>query len=271
MPTEVREPTQAASLVIAIANGDRFAEEQLISTYYRGLYFILNRRTKNPHLSEDIAQEAFIIVIQKARAGAIQNPEAIASFVRQTGINLLIAHIRKETRRDTHCSDDIEIHPPKDQLDISNALHNQNVMALVQQVMTELPTDRDRDLLRNYFVYDKNKQQICQELNLSPEHFDRVLFRARQRLKQLIKHKLALPEHTKDIFTVLSLSFICALIYQAAQPSAPHLFLAVVRENPSSIHLLFKTHEPSSRFILARHINHSEFIGAQLTPKSRSV
>lgn len=271
MPTEVREPNQAASLVIAIANGDRHAEEQLISTYYRGLYFILNRQTKDPYLSEDIAQETFIIVIQKARAGAIQNPEAIASFVRQTGINLLIGHIRKETRRDTHCSDDIEIHPPKDQLDISKALHNQNVLALVQQVITELTTDRDRDLLRNYFVYDKNKPQICQELNLSPEHFDRVLFRARQRLKQLIKHKLALPEKTKDISTLLSLTFFCAFIYQPAQSPTPHLFLVVVRENPSTIHLLFKTPEPSSRFILAHHINHSEHIGTQLTPKSRSV
>jgi len=264
----------AESLVARIANGEKLAEQQLVKNYYRGLFFVLNRQCKNSNLSEDLTQDTFILVIQKARDGLIRNPAALAAFIRQTGINLLIGHIRKETRHDTHCAEDIEIHAPSENLDLSHALHNEKVLALVQQVMTELPTDRDREMLRNYFVYDKNKQQICHELDLSPEHFDRVLFRARQRLKQLIEHKLSSPlrkSDSSDVTTLLSLLVMLGLVYQLPSSTELSLFLIVVRETPQVSHLTFETPEQSSRFTSNYLRVVSEEVGKQLKPESRGT
>ena len=45
---------------------------------------------------------------------------------------------------------------------------------------------RDREILRRYYLSDDDKQRICQDLQLTSAHFDRVLFRAKQRMRELI-------------------------------------------------------------------------------------
>ncbi|NCP65721.1 MAG: sigma-70 family RNA polymerase sigma factor [Paraglaciecola sp.] len=263
------------ALVQRIANGDKSAEKQLVSTYYRGLFFILNRQTSNPTLSEDLTQDTFILVIQKARLGEILNPAALNGFIRQVGINLLIAHFRKESRRATHSVDDIDIHIPDAELDISRALHSEKILAVVQQVISELPTDRDRDLLRRFFVYDKPKAQICEELCLSAEHFDRVLFRARQRLKQVIELKLSTGSGSTptDFSHLLTIVLLLSAVQVGSSPSPifSNLFLHVLRESPVAKHLIETTPEPSSRLVAIEAANIDGIQGKQFSPESRCV
>ena len=233
----VRQNTQveqAELLLKRIAEGDRQAEQILVDTYYRGLYFILNRQTQNHSLSEDLVQDTFIIVLQKARDNLIQNPAALAAFIRQTGVNLLIGHIRKETRRDTQGVEEIDFHSPCDGLDLSRALHSDQLLQLTAQMFEELTTQRDRDLLRCYYVYDQSKAQICQQLALSPEHFDRVLFRARQRLKRLIEDKLNIvpKPQAANIATLLAVALSLGLILESTHLGATLDSSAeLVREN----------------------------------------
>jgi len=44
--------------------------------------------------------------------------------------------------------------------------------------------------LISYYAKEEEKSSICDRLELTSAHFDRVLFRARSRLKQLIDFKL---------------------------------------------------------------------------------
>jgi len=48
---------------------------------------------------------------------------------------------------------------------------------------------RDRDLLMRFYLHDEDKALICRELNLSEEHFNRVIFRARNRFRELLEHR----------------------------------------------------------------------------------
>jgi DNA-directed RNA polymerase specialized sigma24 family protein len=136
-----KEISQAESIVQRIATGDKLAEQELVSTYYRGLIFILNRQT----LSEDLIQDTFILVIQKARDNGITNPAALSAFIRQIGINLLIGHKRKVTQRDSHGEDNIEIHAPTDNMEISRALHSDKLLQITSQLLNELKTPRDKE------------------------------------------------------------------------------------------------------------------------------
>lgn len=232
------------SLIERIRKGQKEAEQELVTQYWRGLYFILKHRSQNPDLAADIAQDTFIVVIQKARNGEILKHDALNAYIRQTGINLLIGHYRKESRRDTSAVADIEIHAPTDDMEISHSLHSEKMLMLVQQLMNELSNDRDRQLLRNYFVYDKSKQQICTELELSAEHFDKVLFRARQRLKQVILHKLVTePLSNKDVTTIL-LSIVLVLCINSSlshSDSSMNIFDFSLRDNTSLSHLTIAT------------------------------
>jgi len=74
----------------------------------------------------------------------------------------------------------------------------------------ELPTERDRQLLTRFYLDGTDKQQLCRDLGLSPKHFDRVLMRARSRLRTIIERRaphLALFPRILSIFLPLMMSF----------------------------------------------------------------
>lgn len=180
----------AGELVIRIGVGDKAAETELVNKYWKSLYFILNRRCSDQQLASDIAQDTFIVVITKARNGEINTPDAIAGFIRQTGVNLLIAHFRKETRRATDAHGEVSFEIPDDKTNVERAVESRDSLKLVQQLIGEMKVDRDRDLLVSYYANEEEKVSICNRLGLTSAHFDRVLFRARSRLKQLIDFKM---------------------------------------------------------------------------------
>jgi RNA polymerase sigma-70 factor (ECF subfamily) len=59
--------------------------------------------------------------------------------------------------------------------------------AIVRRVLAELKNDRDREILSRYYIADQDKEDICRDLDLSDLHFNRVLFRARQRYRELFE------------------------------------------------------------------------------------
>nr|WP_241737644.1 sigma-70 family RNA polymerase sigma factor [Neptunicella marina] len=201
----------ADKLVTLIAAHDEQAEKLLFERYWQGLQFILARRVKEQHLIEDLAQETILLVLHKARNGEINNPKALNGFVRNTAINLLIAHQRKEIRRATSCDENIEDYPLNEPSDLSHIQYCEATLRLVEQLLSELTSARDKKILQYFYLYEKDKQQICDELVLSAAHFDRVLFRARSRLKQLMQHKIS-PEHNGlNAFKVFAISLISLL------------------------------------------------------------
>lgn len=184
------EAKPAGELVVRIGAGDTSAETELVNKYWKSLYYILNRRCNDNQLASDIAQDAFIVVINKARNGEINSPNAIAGFIRQVGVNLLLAHFRKEARRATDNHGEVSFDIPDDKSNLERAVESRDTLKLVQQLIGELKVDRDRDLLVSYYANEEEKSSICQRLDLTPAHFDRVLYRARARLKQLIDFKM---------------------------------------------------------------------------------
>jgi RNA polymerase sigma-70 factor (ECF subfamily) len=56
---------------------------------------------------------------------------------------------------------------------------------VVRQVLGELYSQRDREVLYRFYVAEEDKEQICIDLGLSSLHFNHVLFRARERFRNL--------------------------------------------------------------------------------------
>ena len=49
-----------------------------------------------------------------------------------------------------------------------------------------MDSQRDRTLLVRFYLDEEEKESICQDLRLDARQFDRVLHRARQRLRQVL-------------------------------------------------------------------------------------
>lgn len=245
-------------LLEKIRKGNKQAEQELVEKYYKGLHYILFQRSSDHELANDIAQETFIVVIKKARLGEIENPSSLSSFVRNVGINLLIAGYRKESRQKTDASDEIDLQIASNSPHIPEQLNSAKVRELVTQMMKELPTDRDRDLLMRYFVYGQDKEEVCQALELTSAHFDRVLHRARSRLKQILQHKFDVEIGSLSISQLLSVVFVASLVSSQQNSTEHKEYTTLVREFPVSSHSIHVADENMSVNYLLRHSAESE-------------
>jgi RNA polymerase sigma-70 factor (ECF subfamily) len=182
-------PDDAARLVARIQAGDRAAEAELVARFSHGLLLMLRRLAQNPALADDLHQETLSLVLEKIRRSEVREPDKLAGFIRSTARNLFIAGRRKEARYRT-LDDGEEGAPPVPGLIDRSPAPLDRVLASeearqVQRLLGELRYDRDRQVLFRFYLSDESKEEICEDLGIEPEHFNQVIFRARERLREL--------------------------------------------------------------------------------------
>lgn len=184
---ERTEPEVAASLVRRIRAGDAVAETELVERYSRGLLYMLRRTAGDPALADDLHQETFRIVLERLRERELEDPERLAGFLHRTAKNLFVAGYRKGVRRKTDGEvEGMEAVPDAASGPLQETLRQEEAV-LVRRLIGELDTDRDRQILYRFYIAEEDKERICAALGLSSLHFNRVLFRARQRFKELLE------------------------------------------------------------------------------------
>jgi RNA polymerase sigma factor (sigma-70 family) len=180
-------------LVARVRAGEALAETEIVRRYARAVLTVAQQRMGHFENARDVAQETFIIVLERLRGPGIDDPERLSGFIRNTAVNLAVGEMRKQTRRRTDTGTDII-----DLLVDENAgpiclLERHEIVALVQELIAELRVARDRQLLWKHYVLDEGKSELCREFGLNDDHFDRVIHRARHRLRELAEARHALP------------------------------------------------------------------------------
>lgn len=178
----------SVDLVHRIVSGDPAAEAELVHRFSRALTFLLRRLTRDEAAAEDLFQETFRLVIEKVRGGELRDPERLPGFVSSMARNLFLGSVRRSGRRQKWHGDPEagEAAPDPAPGQLAKLLAQERAVT-VRQVLAELRNDRDREILSRYYIADENKEDICRDLELSDLHFNRVLFRARQRYRELFE------------------------------------------------------------------------------------
>jgi RNA polymerase sigma-70 factor (ECF subfamily) len=181
-----QEAQIAADLVARIRGGARDAEDALIRRYGPGLLYLLKRRTRDPELALDLRQDTFRIALEKLRSSALEEPERLAAYLRGVALNLWLGQRRKDTRRATTAdSEAVELVADEGAGPFENVSREQ-VRRAVGVLLSELGTARDREILTRLYLDDEDKEAICAALGVDSTHFNRVLFRAKQRFRELL-------------------------------------------------------------------------------------
>lgn len=186
---ETPEPsawTDAAALVHRIQRGDPEAEAEFVARYRRGVMVIVAKAGRGRVPVEDLCQDVLAIAIEKVRARAIRDPGRLSGFVAGLARIMVMDYIRKEQSRGA-----IEARmPPAPSMRAPDALKTllqQEQAAMVRSVLDELESDRDREILFRFYLAEDDKERICRDLGLTAIHFNRVLFRARERFRELYR------------------------------------------------------------------------------------
>jgi RNA polymerase sigma-70 factor (ECF subfamily) len=177
-----------ALLATAISRGDKKAEAEFYSRYYQPALFILERKTGDHELAEDLCQEAFCITLERLRHQPLSDPDKLPAFLHSTAVNLYIAELRKADRRKTFTNQALLDDVADGTQNQYRALLRERSGEAVRRLIEAMDNSRDRMLLYQYYIQEKDKAQVCVELGLSHRHFDKVLFRAKQRFKDLLTH-----------------------------------------------------------------------------------
>lgn len=187
-PSADDEALVAQSLAIRIGKGDRAAEGELVARYSRPLLFMLRRRCGEPELADDLHQDVFRVVIERLRGDGIKDPARLAGFIQSTGRNLLIGVIRRRQRRQTYADSDSVAQAADDGAeDQVAAADAAQTGAYLRQLLAELNSDRDRAILTRFYLLQEDKASICRQLDLTDLHFNRVLYRAKKRFRELLE------------------------------------------------------------------------------------
>ena len=177
-------PAEPGDLVRRILRGDSAAEEELVVRYRRGLAIILSRSGADSSILGDLTQEAFRVTLEKIRRGDVREPEKLSGFVCSIARNLAMEHFRKvSARRFTPLPEEAAL--PASASDPLEELLRAERGTIVRRILSEMTSPRDRQILFRFYVAEDEKEAICRDLALTSLHFNRVLFRARERYRDL--------------------------------------------------------------------------------------
>jgi RNA polymerase sigma-70 factor (ECF subfamily) len=140
----------------------------------------LRSRLRSAALVEDARQETFLRVLAALKSGGLASPGSLGAFVNSVCNNVLFETYRASARATS--LDDEEDEPETGEPSVEWRVMKSEEQARVREAIADLP-QKDRDLIRWLFFEERNKDDVCRELNVDREYL-RVLFhRAKQRFR----------------------------------------------------------------------------------------
>src|SRR5262249_8654298 len=148
-PTAAEQNTPP--LAERIRAGDAAAERELVEEYSRGVKVILRLVGADAFAVDDLHQETFRIALEKIRAGELRDAARLSGFIASLARNLATDYFRRGTRSATSDSAALESVQSLEALALDRIAASEQARR-VRQVLAELRTERDREILRRFYL-----------------------------------------------------------------------------------------------------------------------
>ena len=177
-----------AQLVAGIVDGQRKFEEQFVQKYRPIIFSQLRRLLSDECRAEDLTHDTLILVLQKLRRESIREPEKLTSYLLSTARFVFYGWLRRMDNQ-------VELRATMDDrteghLSLSETLINECEQKQLVLALNQLGVDRDREILSRRYLVEQTKSEICEAMQLTAVHYDRVISRARQRLHAQLQVQL---------------------------------------------------------------------------------
>jgi RNA polymerase sigma-70 factor (ECF subfamily) len=154
-----------------------------------GLKAQLTRVTRDAELAADLLQDAIVTALQKLEAGEIEHRGQLDGYVYRVALN----HFRNHRRKDKSAVSGSD--PLEDLVDEqgenrpSRSVLGGQFGTLVSQLLKEMSSPRDREVLIRFYLQEEDRGALCRSLALTDLQFNRVIFRARGRFRELLERR----------------------------------------------------------------------------------
>jgi RNA polymerase sigma-70 factor, ECF subfamily len=133
---------------------------------------------------EDIVQETMVRFLSALQGEKMRNPESLAAFL--SGICNNVIHEYKRRLWKEPVSDP-DLAPSIASADIGVDLAE--LRQGIGLVMVQL-SPRDREILRAFYLEEKDKSEICRVIGLTQAQFRVTLFRAKERFREIYQQSV---------------------------------------------------------------------------------
>jgi RNA polymerase sigma-70 factor, ECF subfamily len=167
-------------------------ESHFVAYFSELIQLKLRSRVNSPHIIEDLRQETFARVFVALRSERrVKQPERLGAFVNSVCNNVLLEYYRSASR-ESLVDDDQAASVPDPSLDVVAILSHKEMEQKVRQVLDELP-ERDRRLLREIFLEERDKDAVCQDFGVDRDYLRVLLHRAKQAFKAVYLKDMPTP------------------------------------------------------------------------------
>jgi RNA polymerase sigma-70 factor (ECF subfamily) len=164
--------------------GHAETEEHFTQYFGQLLALKLRSRLRSPALVEDAKQETFARVLAALRTGkGLASPESLGAFVNGVCNNVLFETYRSTTRA---MPLEEEYDPPDERRESAETvLLASETRAHVRRTLDRLP-EKEQTLLRWLFFDERDKDDICRDLNIDRNYLRVLLHRAKNHFRELL-------------------------------------------------------------------------------------
>jgi RNA polymerase sigma-70 factor (ECF subfamily) len=177
--TSPDDATLAQRVGQAAPDTDREAEAELCRRLAPRVRLYGLRHLGNEAAAADLMQHVMLLMIERLRAGALREPERLASFVfgmcRMVVLDLRRGHARRERLLETYGEALLPAETPPPNLDHKRLAH----------CIERLP-ERERTVLLLTFYDDIPAEALARELDLSPANVRVIRHRGLERLRACV-------------------------------------------------------------------------------------
>jgi RNA polymerase sigma-70 factor (ECF subfamily) len=184
-------PSNWAVLVAQVQAGKDEGMEGLYKLFSRGIRYYLCRQL-GPQELEDKVHDTFLIVVNAIKRGDLREPDRLMGFVRTVVRRQVAAYIEQA------------VHTRRDQADIESGAsvadrkHNPEQAAILRQKsalmksVLEAMSDRDREILKRFYIDEQSQEDICREMDLTETQFRLLKSRAKTKFGEMGRKKLSI-------------------------------------------------------------------------------
>jgi RNA polymerase sigma-70 factor, ECF subfamily len=176
------------SYVERLRAGDFRTQEHFVEYFSELIRLKLRSRVRSPQAIDDIRQETFTRVFAALREGKVRQPDRLGAFVNSMCNNVLMEHYRSSSR-ETSIDDDEQPELPAPAMDLVGAIAAKQMEGQVRDILDELP-ERDRRVLREIFLLERDKDEVCRDFGVDRDYLRVLLHRAKQSFKSVYLKKM---------------------------------------------------------------------------------